>query len=258
MTKALQSERPDAPHYLEVTTTSTREQLDPPVRFTTTYRSIDGKVERFRHLILLSAERRIPSSEEIRVALRNTSAPEIAGPAAIEVYVQKGGEPTWAWLHSPARYQVKPGPATSAWLFAPSQQSVDEAIDIQLTLLDEFFNPATDSSATAELAITIDPDPASSTDSTKIEVDASRAEWTGATTTFRVTPPRTGFASYEARVRLRDVVSEGTELAAFGGPTRIVDAGSTTPRVYWGDSARATATSAKTPSGQTIGATRAT
>jgi len=206
--KPIQNADAAAPHYLECRTYREGASLE----VSTDNRSFDGSVERFRHVVHVTVrDHELFEGDTVRVSLKNTTAPIVAGADAVRVAVDAAGDQRYR-LATSAPYIVHPGPAISALVAAPSDAVVGQPIDVHVALFDRLNNLA--EGFAGELAI-------GGLDAEAIPVRMGPGR---AMAQFVWTPSAAGYA----------FPNLSGALHAFGGPIRV-HATAPARRVYWGD-----------------------
>lgn len=135
--KDVQTDKPDAPHYIDVSTSRKR------VEFSVTIdrENLDGKAERFRKISNIKFEKgRLKAGDTVTVAFRNTTCPYIAGADAVAVAVDADGSGEYRLIESGAPYTVLPGPEHHMQLSVRSQAVVGQPVELQVTFFDLFDN----------------------------------------------------------------------------------------------------------------------
>ena len=204
--KQVQSHDRTAPHYVAVR--ASRE--DVVLELDIDHQSLDGSYERYRHIMEIKViGAQLYEGDEIDVTFGNTTAPFISGKDRVRVAVDVDGSGRIELINGGADYEILPGEATSVFVTAPSQAVVGQAVDINVTLFDKFFNVARPERRHLELS-GIGDDPIA------VQVlDTAVVSWT---------PHSEGFFWPEV---------DG-DFSAHGGPIRVTLAESDA-KVFWGD-----------------------
>jgi len=208
LVKPVQRDDPAGPHYIECKTYREGASLDVAIA----HRNFDGSIERFRHVVKLAVRGHgLFEGDNVRVTLKCTTAPIVAGADAVRVAVDAAGDGRFQ-LATPAPYTVHPGPAAYALVVAPSDAVVDREFEIHVALFDRLNNLAEGFSG--PLAIM-----GLGTEAIPVLMGQGRAIGT-----VSWVPSVAGYAFPEL----------SGALQALGGPVRI-HATPPKQRVYWGD-----------------------
>lgn len=216
--KRLQREQSDAPHFVSVAASDADAQL----AFTLEYENLDGKHSRYPRIVAVRVVAgRLDPGDEVTLTLHRTTAPFIAGRGAVRAAVDPTGTGSYRLLARPAWYRVEAAPATRFNLFGPSQAVVGEVVELQLTALDGFANPAAARGVVTLAGVARSPLVASSG---SLERGVLRFRWR---------PQEAGFRWPVAVVRLATADGE-TERRVAGDPIRVF-AAAPPESIYWGD-----------------------
>jgi hypothetical protein len=220
LVKKVQTVDREAPHFLGAECETPGVELEVSI----SHLNVDGKSERFRHLATVSVVAgRLRSGDLIDVVFLGTSAPTVAGTSRIGIAAAAGGTDGYRRLDAGARVEVVSGPPVHLTVQAPSQAVVGRRSQVQVTLFDRFYNPATGARGRVRVR-----------GLGRRELSALLGPSEQGRVSLRWKPRSEGLHWLEASAFVAAAAGGEDHMVVTGGPIRV--ARSSPPlQVYWGD-----------------------